>query len=140
MSVAIAEAGTAGFELGRVLVTQGALTALQELTGGDAGKTYETIRSLLHRHQAGDWGDVDLEDVGRNEEALEDGSRLLSVYRVEGQRFWVITDAETDVCPACWAGIGRCEPERGERSGGFHFRTDLPRRRLSTTILRPEDY
>ena len=36
--------------------------------------------ALLSRHVSGDWGDIDPEDKGLNEAALETGARIFSVY------------------------------------------------------------
>ena len=36
--------------------------------------------ALLRRHVSGDWGDIHPEDDGLNEEALETGARIVSVY------------------------------------------------------------
>ncbi len=47
---------------------------------------------------AGDWVIVDAGDKAANEQALQDGSRLLSAYLLkDGQtKVWVITEAEGD--------------------------------------------
>lgn len=75
------------FSLGRLLATPGALRALEE-----AG---EPPLSYLARHESGDWGEVDAEDRRANDRAVEDGSRILSVYRTSlGTRLWVITEAD----------------------------------------------
>ncbi len=51
----------------------------------------------LNRHAAGDWGEVDEEDWASNDQALVDGSRLLSAYRtLKGVKIWVITEAADD--------------------------------------------
>jgi hypothetical protein len=122
----------ARFALGRVVATPGALQLAVE---------HEVnLLQLLARHMTGDWGDTCAQDKRTNDVALKNGSRILSVYGQGNERIWIITDAVTDVCPACWAGIGACEPEHGEWQGDIHFRSDLPPRRLSTTVLRPEDY
>jgi hypothetical protein len=123
------------FDLGRVVATPGALQLVE-----DAGAD---LHALLARHITGDWGDLDATDKRANEEALTSGARILSAYRVGAENVWIITDAATDACPACTAGVwndGTCEPDKGEWLNGMHFRTDLPARRLSTTVLRPEDY
>jgi hypothetical protein len=52
----------------------------------------------------------------------------------------IIIEAATDACWACVAGIGDCEFDKGELHGRWHFRTDLPARRLGTTVLLPDDY
>ena len=52
---------------------------------------------FLNRHITGDWGDLDDEDKRLNDEALKDGSRLLSAYTLKsGARIWVITEAVSD--------------------------------------------
>jgi hypothetical protein len=48
----------------------------------------------LSRHLVGDWGVVDDDDKEANNEALKDGSRLLSAYILPtGLKIWVITEA-----------------------------------------------
>lgn len=81
------------FELGRLLITPGAQEALAE--------TGESVWTYLARHAQGDWGEVDAEDAAANDEALRDGSRLLSAYTLtlkdgETQRLWLISEAEDD--------------------------------------------
>jgi hypothetical protein len=63
-------------------------------------------------HARGDWGAIDEEDQGRNDQALVTGDRLLSVYPIaEGVTIWVITEAAD---------------EDGDRAG--------------TTLLLPDEY
>ncbi len=108
----------AKFQLGQCVATPGAL-ALLEKTGFSAA-------FILNRHLHGDWGDVCTEDAELNALALNDSSRLMSVYRLVSTEklkatprskcsnlptVWVITDAADD------DGIRRC-----------------------TTVLLPEDY
>lgn len=77
------------FSPGHVVATPGALVALQE-----AG---QQPTEFLSRHLAGDWGDLDDEDRTLNDEALVDGSRILSLYSTKaGQRIWIITEAVGD--------------------------------------------
>ena len=47
---------------------------------------------LIARHVTGDWGDIDPEDRGLNEQALRRGSRIFSVYGKRGSDgcLWVI--------------------------------------------------
>lgn len=68
-------------------------------------------RHFLERHQAGDPGVLEAEDVEANVEALKNGSRIFSAYAFEPQpkvsiKIWIITEAD----------------------------------RSSTTILLPEEY
>jgi hypothetical protein len=94
----------ASFSLGQLVATPAALEALQE-----SGQTPDFF---LQRHLSGDWGEVDSEDWQLNDQALIDGSRLVSAYRtLKGTRIWIITEATDD---------------RGHRA--------------ATTILLPEDY
>ena len=73
------------FGLGQVVATYGALAALAA-----AGRT---PREFLHRHQAGDWGDLVAEDTQENELALQSGYRLLSAYDLGNDvRIWLITE------------------------------------------------
>lgn len=95
---------TPKFPLGAGVATPAALAVIRE-----AGLT---PFALLRRHQAGDWGDVCPEDGKLNDEAVLDGSSILSVYKLTtGAVVWIITDAADD-------------------SGT----------RLSTTIILPEQY
>ena len=92
------------FKLGSVVATPGALESLD--------KAGQTPWQLLVRHVQGDFGEVDAEDRQANEEAIKDGSRILSAYVLKtGVRLWVITEAEDD---------------RGNRA--------------ATTLLLPEEY
>ena len=77
------------FKPGRLVATPGALEALEQ-----AG---ENVWEFLTRHLAGDWGVVDADDKAANDEALKDGSRLLSAYIIKtGVKIWLITEAEDD--------------------------------------------
>lgn len=74
---------------GQIVATPGAIEALRS-SGQDA-------HTFLARHLRGDWGDLDEEDRRLNDEALTDGSRLLSAYVTSrGERLWVITEAAGD--------------------------------------------
>jgi hypothetical protein len=52
--------------------------------------------ALLARHAHGDWGDVGAEDVQSNEDALQSGARIFSVYVIAGTKLYLITDAADD--------------------------------------------
>lgn len=57
----------------------------------------QTPQFFLARHVRGDWGEVCTEDKMLNDQALVDGSRLLSAYRtLKGVKIWVITEAADD--------------------------------------------
>ena len=94
----------AKFSLGQLLATPGALKALEE--------SGQTPAFFLEKHAAADWGEVCEEDKRANDQALVDGSRLLSAYRtLKGERLWIITEAADD-----------------------------DGRRAASTILRPDEY
>ena len=96
---------TGKFTLGKLLATPGAVEAMARC-GQDPA-------CLLRRHAAGDWGHLSDDDRLLNEQAVEDGSRILSAYMLgDGQtKVWIITEAEGD---------------KGKRA--------------ATTILLPEEY
>lgn len=49
--------------------------------------------SYLARYANGDWGDVCKEDWKSNDEALKNGLRLISEYKLpDGRRIWIITE------------------------------------------------
>jgi hypothetical protein len=92
------------FNLGRTLATPTALRVIEQ-----AG---QTPAEFLDRHGYGDWGDLSDGDRQANEDALQDGSRILSAYHTrKGTKLWIITEA-----------IG----DDGQRE--------------ATTILLPEEY
>ena len=75
------------FPLGQIVATPGAFRALQEAEQEPMG--------FISRHMAGDWGELDDEDKQANNEALEQGLRILSAYRTRnGTKFWIITEAD----------------------------------------------
>ena len=77
------------FQLGRLVATPGAMEALQE--------SGETADNFIQRHVSGDCGELCNEDQQANEQALLDGSRILSAYRTRlNVKLWVITEAEND--------------------------------------------
>lgn len=77
------------FALGQVVATPGALEAL--------AKAGQTPHELLRRHVSGDWGDVCPDDATLNDEALKNGSRILSAFVLnDGTKLWCINEAEND--------------------------------------------
>jgi hypothetical protein len=93
------------FSLGQTLSTPGALAAIS-----DSG---QAPYDFLTRHAQGDWGEeLCAEDHQLNDQAVIDGSRILSAYRTEKNvKLWIITEAADD------SGL-----------------------RAATTILLPEEY
>ena len=77
------------FSFGQVLATPAALQTLE-----DAG---QSPAFFLDCHIQGNWGEVNDEDKRLNDQALVDGSRLLSAYKtLKGERLWIITEAADD--------------------------------------------
>lgn len=93
------------FPLGQVVATPGALETL-----ADSG---QTPSDFLSRHAQCDWGEeLCEEDRLLNDQALVDGSRILSAFRTaKNIKLWIITEAADD---------------NGQRA--------------ATTILLPEEY
>ena len=58
------------FTLGAVVATPGALSALDEASVAPL--------ALLHRHAAGDWGEIPACDAKENERSLKHGWRVLT--------------------------------------------------------------
>ena len=85
-----------GFSLGQILATPGVLAACSP----------EHLLKCLRRHTSGDWGAIDKEDRAANDEAVVNGSRLLSAYPIDtakpckgygGNCLWIITEADRSV-------------------------------------------
>lgn len=75
------------FPLGRLVATPGAIALLRH-----AGE--DLLPALLERHRTGDWGEVPPEDARENEVSVRHGFRIISSYRVDGERLWVITERD----------------------------------------------
>ena len=75
------------FPLGKLVATPEALSTLT--------KAGQSPAEFLDRHTRGDWGEVDGDDWALNDEALEEGTRILSAYRTKANvRIWIITEAD----------------------------------------------
>lgn len=76
---------TKRFSLGQMLMTPGVLEEIHP----------EEVMRALRKHSAGDWGDCCEDDRRANDMALDDGSRIFSVYHDRfGRKFWIITEAD----------------------------------------------
>ena len=76
---------TARFRIGRIVATYDALAVLSE----------SDISQAIARHQAGDWGDLSGADRRANDEAVLQGTRLLSAYcSAKGVKFRILTEAD----------------------------------------------
>jgi hypothetical protein len=75
------------FPAGKIVATPGAMDVIEE-NGLD-------VRGLLRRHLTGDDGDVCQADKEANQDAIENGYRVLSVYKVTpNQKVYIITEAD----------------------------------------------
>lgn len=72
------------FDLGQVVATDGFRGEFD----------FDLMIKLINRHVNGDWGDLEMNDWQLNEAALMDGDRILSMYRVNGQKIYVITESD----------------------------------------------
>jgi hypothetical protein len=71
------------FLMGRIVTTPNALDKIP----------HDEILTALARHVRGDWGKLEAEDVGANENALKNGGRLFSSYQsIQNIKFWIITE------------------------------------------------
>ena len=80
--------GKSLFSLGQVYATPAVLAHLEKHA------IYPS--ALLGPHCHGEYGQLDEEDIQANDDALIHGGRILSVYVVEGERIYAITDAADD--------------------------------------------
>ncbi len=75
------------FHLGQIVATPGALEAIE-----DSG---QNPSDFLSRHAQCDWGSVSPGDWRLNDEALKDGTRVLSAYAtLRGSKLWIITESD----------------------------------------------
>lgn len=84
------------FRLGQIVATPGALAAFE--------RAEDEPRIYLHRHQIGDWGDLDVEDRRANDSAVryegdrDRQGRVLSAYRLtDHTAVWVVTEHDRSV-------------------------------------------
>ena len=83
------------FELGRIVATPALLEALE------ARGLADLLSTAINRHALRDWGDVHEEDARANADALRDGARVLSAYKVDADlTIWVITESDRSVTTA----------------------------------------
>jgi hypothetical protein len=84
------------FEVGQIVATPRALAVTTE----------RQRRECLKRHSIGDWGRVCGEDWNANDQAVENGGRILSAHPVDPAKpckgfgentLWIITEADRSV-------------------------------------------
>lgn len=72
------------FPLGMIVATPMALKKL-EAQGMDPSQ-------LIVKHVTGDFGDLCDDDKQSNLDAIQHGDRILSAYKIDGDKFYVITE------------------------------------------------
>lgn len=76
--------------LGQIVATSGAL----EKFG------WGIILQHISKHQRGEWGDLCKEDRFANQDAIDNGYRVMSVYKQPQGTLWVITEHDRSVTTA----------------------------------------
>ena len=77
------------FQLGAVVMTQGAKRLMEELELDPA--------HYLARHVTGDWGDLSADDKKENDYSVTRSLRIFSAYGTGGSKLWIITEADRSV-------------------------------------------
>ena len=77
------------FKLGQIVTTRGVndLIAKNE-------EFAEFVWESFGRHIIGDWGDLSEEDKKENEFSLDKNLRLLSAYKKDKWKIWIITESD----------------------------------------------
>ena len=80
------------FKLGQIVTTRGVndLIAKNE-------EFAEFVWESLGRHTIGDWGDLSEEDKKENEFSLDKHLRILSAYKKDKWKIWILTEADRSV-------------------------------------------
>lgn len=93
------------FSLGKVFVT----AAINDVLSVE--KAFEEfVNASISRHHRGDWGDCSEEDAQFNDEALQNGTRIFSVYLLpenlkwvsREEKIWIITEADRSSTMVLW--------------------------------------
>jgi hypothetical protein len=77
------------FQLGAVVMTQGAKRLMEELELDPA--------HYLARHITGDWGDLSADDKKENDYSVTRSLRIFSAYGTGDSKLWIITEADRSV-------------------------------------------
>lgn len=73
------------FSPGQIVATPGALEALNEAN--------QDPEPFLIRHLSGDWSEMDKEDQQANQNAITNGTRIFSAYKLSTDvKIWIITE------------------------------------------------
>lgn len=77
------------FKPGSLLATP---AAINYLTEHDV-----SLIELIDQHINGDWGDLCSSDKKLNDQAVRNGSRIVSAYTVAGEKLYVITEWDRSI-------------------------------------------
>lgn len=84
------------FPLGKLVWTRGVNDRV-----ADDLEFAKFVTDSIQRHASGDWGSLDAEDKGTNDDALAHGGRLFSAYEHETYgKLWVITEQDRSATTA----------------------------------------
>ena len=83
------EATLKRFPIGQLVATSGVVAFMD-----DNPERRAAVLQCLKRHMNEDWGDVDSHDQKVNDEAVKHGYRILSAYKVDDTKIWIITEAD----------------------------------------------
>ena len=76
------------FPLGEVVVTPGAALGLDP----------KDVQTSIARHTRGDWGELEPDERRLNDERLEKGGPLASIYKdSRGIKFYILTESDRSV-------------------------------------------
>ena len=110
------------FSPGQIVATPGALALIEQ--------RHFNLLQLLTRHMHGDWGNCHPDDAALNSQALRNGSRLMSVYRLVAPEVLAATPREKHQdLPTIWLITDATLSEK-----------DDPLQRNVTTFLCPSEY
>jgi len=61
------------------------------------GAAFERIMEFFHEHKAENWGNMPEEDKIANDEALLQGTRVMSSWDLDGKEIWIITEGNREI-------------------------------------------
>ena len=76
------------FELGELLITPKAQTVFKGTKGS------ALLPQMLRRHATGDWSEMHVDDAQANRDAVANGGRVFSAFRLPHGSVWIITEAD----------------------------------------------
>ena len=80
------------FELGQVVATKGVSDLMKDDEIFD-----DFVRLSLRKYTNCDWGDTCKEDHKQNNEAIENGERIVAKYTNDEHTIWIITEWDRSV-------------------------------------------